>query len=49
MAVALDEDEGRQLLREHGWPEEIIAADDGVTETVVIRRDVAPLEGDQRH
>lgn len=45
MAVALDEDEGKQYLRDRGWPEDVISADDGVTETVPIRRDVTALEG----
>ena len=45
MAVAVDEEQGKQCLRDHGWPEEVISADDGVTETVLIRRDIAPLDG----
>jgi hypothetical protein len=45
MAVAVDEDEGKELLRNYGWPEEIIAADDGVTEIVPIKPVSFRLEG----
>lgn len=44
MAVAVDEEQGRQLLREHGWPEEAINPDDGETESMLIRRNLAPRD-----